>query len=163
MRQSREITSLGLSILAIIIAFAGFLQGNSLFSIAGVKINVVLAALIAFSFFVERIPKFAFLVLIAGIFIRFRPGIERELLVLMVVAFLAYIAQEKLPGKPFINCILLQVIGTLVFLVIIDVHFISFAPSVVIQETVYNTAIGVLLFLGAEQFIPYGKTKRFTA
>jgi len=78
MNQREDISIAQLAILGLIVGAAGILQNTNIFALSGVKINIVLVILIAFSFFVHRASQFLFLGLIGGIFLKFRPAFEFE-------------------------------------------------------------------------------------
>ena len=136
-----------LVIALIFTAAAGFFQNTNLVNVGDVKPNLTLVVLIALSFFMTNFFYYLFLVLVAGIFLKFEAAFELNNLIFTFIIFAVYWLERKLPGRPFLNNIMLIAVSTLIFYALADFAFLNSYPLTVFKEVVYNIILGILVFL----------------
>ncbi len=130
----------------ILVALAGFLQNTNLLNIGGVKPNIALAVLVTLAFFISTASVFLVLVVLALIALWFEPVVTLELIIFALLALGAFFLSQRLPGKSFVNNLILIGLLTLVFYLIADYRFIVGDPLTVLGEMVYNIILGGVLF-----------------
>lgn len=138
-------------------AVAGFLQNTNLVNLGDIKPNLTLVVLIALSFFMTNFFYYLILVLVAGIFLKFEAVFELNNLAFTLILFAVYWLERKLPGRPFLNNVLLIAVSTLVFYALVDFTFLNSYPLTVFKEMVYNIILGILVFFISRRFLFHEK------
>ena len=151
--MKKNLASLRELILAVfLVAALGMLQNTNFLNIAGVKPNLSLVLLIALSFFIRNFFVYLILVLVAGIFLRFEAAFEPANLVFTLLVVAVYLLERKLPGRQFLNSLLLTALGTFIFYAVIDFSFFASYLFTIFEEMLYNIILGVLLFFISKRF-----------
>ena len=130
----------------LIFVLAGLFQNTGFFSIFGIKPNLLLAALVALSFFVKDILVYSSFILAAVILLFFQSGIMAEQLVLALIGLAAFPVGRRLPGSPLFNNLLMVGAGTILFYLFVAPSFLISAWPAVIGELVYNLLWGFIFF-----------------
>ncbi len=146
----------------IAVGFAALLQTSVVFDFGGVKPNFTLAALIALSFFMkERIFYFS-AIFFALLILRFKPEFELTALAMVLISGASFFARNLIPGKPFINNLILIALGTPVFYLIADPNFVLRDTFTVFEEMFYNVFLGAVFFFAAKRIFRHEEEFRFT-
>lgn len=135
-----------LIILFLLVAALGILQNTDILNVYGVKPNLILAFLIATSFFLDSIPLFLLLVIVSAVFLRFSGGWEWELLVLAVLVVFAAWTGRIIAWRPVFSVAFLIGIGTMLFYLAVGRQFLLAAWPTVLGEMGYNAILGVLVY-----------------
>lgn len=151
---------LKLLLLALALALAGLLQGTEAVRLWGLKPNLVLALLVAASFFVARLPEYLVLVAVGLSALRFSNLFSPELLAVAASSLLAFLAGARLPGKPWVNNLALIAAGQLLFYALAARGFFG-APLTMLQEFVYNGVVGAAAFLILRRLFPAEHEAKF--
>lgn len=130
----------------LLVVAAGLLQNTGLFSVWGVKPNLLLAVMIAVSLFIDSFPWYLLLVVLSVILSRFEAGFRPELLVFSFLLIAAYGVRRLLPWRPSVaNCFLVAV-SVILFYLLADAPYLFGAPLVVVWEIIYSTLFCVLVY-----------------
>lgn len=146
----------------IVLLLAGFIQNTALLNIGALKPNVSLVVLIVTAFFITNSLNYLILVLIAGVFLRFEPGLDLANIVFTMIALASFLAIKKMPGQPFLINLFLIALSTFVFYLVLDWRFLAGEAFIVGGEMVYNVILGSILFAFFDKFLGYEKKFRFT-
>ena len=134
----------------LIILLAGLLQNTDFLTVAGVKPNLLLAVLIAASFFIEEAAIYILLVLISAILLKFNAGLEPESVAFALVALAGGLIGKRLSWLPIFNNLALVGAGTIIFYVLTaPAYFVSNFTGFGI-ELIYNLALSIILFKSLE-------------
>jgi len=140
-------TYLQLIVSLALVSFAGILQNTDILNIAGVKPNVALGVLISLSFIISEVLHFLVLLVVAAGILGFQPGSSAATLVFGALVLFVFFAHDRLPGRAFINNILLIGFTTIFFYIIVDFPFLRSNFLSVAYEVIYNVILGtVFLF-----------------
>jgi hypothetical protein len=131
---------------AFLIVALTLVQSASYSVLFGVKPNFILAILIVLAALTESGLTFGFFVLLSGALLSFHEGIGSEIVFLWGVSVAAFLARRILPWHAFLNALAMIVIGTVLFYAALDIGFLYREPSILIQELVYNSVIGGILY-----------------
>ena len=135
-----------------VIAFAAILLGAALMHsgalrISGVAPNLVLVALVVFSFFSENILFFVVLTLFAGVLVRATPTVFDPLAtVTTVLALLVFLLERRVVWPGLLGTAIMVGLTTLLTYLAIDPGFLWQHFGLVTAELLYNIAIGLVLF-----------------
>lgn len=151
-----------MTIMFLVVGLAALFQVSPVFELDGLRPNLVLAALVAFSFFLRESVAYLTAVFLALIVLRFRPEAELTALAMTLVAIAAFFAHNLIPGKPFINNIIIVALGTPLFYLIAESSFLLSGTITVLQEMVYNVFMGAVFFLIAHRLLGYEEELRIT-
>lgn len=132
------------SVLAIV--FFATLQLHAPVSVFGAKINFTLSLMVAMAFFVQNFFHYAVFLLIAGFWLRFWPGFNREVFSLSVVLSLAFWIRTRLIFPGGFTAALLGFFSTLAFYVLVDPVFVYDRASLALLEGVLNSAMSFVFF-----------------
>ncbi len=130
----------------LLVALAGLVQNTSLFSIFGTKPNLLLAVLVAASFFIDPLPAFWVLALESMLFLRFESGFQLELLIWIFLLSVAYFVGRVLPWRQSVNNLALVFSAIIVFYLIVDFGYLIGAPLPVLGEIFYTLIFSVLFY-----------------
>lgn len=133
-------------LVSLLILSSGLVQNTGLFSIFGIKPNLLLAVLIAGSFFIDSLPVFWVLLLESVIFLRFESGFQLELLVWVALLCAAYFAERAFPWRRSVNNLVLIATVTALFYLITDIDYLVGVPLAVLGEVFYTSIFGVLFY-----------------
>jgi len=139
-----------------LIAISAFIQTTELIPIFGIKPNLVFVSLITLIPVTPHFFGYALLTCFGAALLRFSPGVEREIIVLVLLALTLFLLKKVLPGNHFLNMFFLVSIGTALFYLIADVGFLLHNPLIILFEIAYNAVIGILFYIVVEKFIAYG-------
>ncbi len=112
----------------------------------GARINLVLALLIAFSFFTEDTALYALAVFFGGWFLRFESGISAEILIITILTFLVFWLRHRLVWPGIITAILAIVFSTVVFYLLIAPNFLYDNWGTTFYEILGNIMTGVIAY-----------------
>lgn len=129
-----------------LIVILGLLQNTDLLMIAGVKPNLLLAALIAIAFFVEDVWLFSFFILLSDILLKVRGFLVPEILVFTLLAMTAAWAAARWHTQPILNNAFLIAIFTVLFYVLTSPSYLVAHFGLLVIELIYNLVIGVIVF-----------------
>ncbi|MDP1719217.1 MAG: hypothetical protein Q8L24_02210 [bacterium] len=130
----------------LLVVLAGLIQNTDLFSIWGIKSNLLLAVMIAVSLFIDSFSWYLLLVLLSVILVRFGVGFRPELLVMAFLLITAYWMRRVLPWRPsIVNCFLVAV-TTILFYLLADASYLFDAPFAVAGEIVYSILFCILIY-----------------
>lgn len=129
------------------IALAGALQATDLVVIGSAKANLTLAALAAFAFIVPTFAWYAGLLIVAGFFVRFAPGLDLALLAFVGVCLAIFVASRALVAVPALGAPVLAAAATVVFYLLLDPAFLGAAPVTVFAELFYNALVAAGCYL----------------
>ncbi len=138
-------------ILVACIALA-LIQSTDFVNVFGVKPDLLLVGLIVAIAFVPTFIHYCALVILGVLSLRFSLTFGKEFPIVGVIALVAFFISERLPGKAWINMILLIVIGTVAWYFLVDSSFIPEHPGIVFQEIAYNSIVGMALFWIAKRY-----------
>lgn len=114
------------------------------FTILNVKPNLALAAVIASAFFIASIWEGLFLILLAGLILKFGPIADSSILLFEAIAFASVFSIRYLPWQAVFNNIFLILAGTGIFYFVLARDLLlSFG---FFKELGLNITIGALLF-----------------
>ena len=130
----------------ILLFVAALFQNTALLTIAGVKPNVVLVALVLLAFSASHF--FVYIVFVIGgiIFLRFSPGSDPALLAIAGIACAVFFVKEWFPWKEMVNCLAVIILGTLAFYLLTGFSFLWHDPFTIAMEIAYNTVIGAAFY-----------------
>jgi hypothetical protein len=129
-----------------LVALAAIAQGAPAIAIAGVKPNVVLTVLIILSFFTSGVFSYFIFLFVGAVLLRFSSSFDPALLALLVTALGAFALHRRLPWHDGINNLVLIGVGTVLFYILADFHFLTIDPFTLFGEAVYNMVVGTALF-----------------
>lgn len=129
--------------LILIIGLLAILQSFS-FSVFSIKPDLILAAIIVASFFVENIWQGFLLVAISAFLLKFSPGFEKEILILSLIGTGVIIIKKYLPWHYFFSNLILIGLGTLIFYVILASNLII--SIIFFEELTFNIIVGMIIF-----------------
>lgn len=134
-------------IFSVVILFLGvFAQQLGGLDFFGVRTNIVLAALLAFSFCLEDRLQYLLLVFLAALSIRFHSLFSYETLVLVVIALVFFwLRTTRFEPKPALLFIFV-IIATFVFYILLDPTFIWYGFIRVFLESLYNSILAFIIF-----------------
>lgn len=156
-REARTGVSFRDFILGVFIIAAGALiQNTDFLTVASIKPNLSLSFLISFSFFFP-INAYLFLVAIGLVFLTFQPGFELLFVAFAVSVIGVFILRNKLPGKAFLNVMVLTALATAFLYLLGDAKFLYTAPITVIKEMVYNVLVSVFMYFLAFRLFAHGR------
>lgn len=138
--MKRFILAVGLLLLA------GLIQNTGFFSVFGIKPNLMLAVLVAASFFAESFLIFLFLVAESLLFLRFGSGFQLELLVWTFLMSVVYFVGRVLPWRRSVNNLVLISVVTILFYLIVEFSYLAVAPLAVLGEIFYTSIFGFLIY-----------------
>lgn len=128
----------------VVLILGAALQLTEAVSFLGIKPNIVLGLLVVYAFFISELWIYAILVLIADVSIMFNPGVSKEILVLSVVAFVAYWLKKKFLDSSLLTVLILLGLGTLFFDLLVSWQMILSFGFIV--ELVYNLVLGTIVY-----------------
>lgn len=134
------------AVLFLAVFVSGLLQSTDILNIYGIKPNIVLAVLIAASFFLTNFLIYFSLILLAIITLLFQGGLQSEQLILGILASAAFLAEKKLHWWPILNNLVLIGMGTVIFYLLSSPAFLIGNPLLVLGELTYNLVLGSLFF-----------------
>lgn len=123
---------------------SGLLQSSALFSIFGVKPNLILIILIASAQWIEVFSAYLPVLLLGIILAQFFPGIGSESLSVGLIGLLAFGAAHRLHGRSSVNNLVLTVSGTVAFYLLTNAGHIFQSPWMLIGEVIYNAFLGII-------------------
>ena len=135
-----------------VVAFAAILLGAALMHsgalrISGVAPNLVLVALVVFSFFSENILFFVVLTLFAGILVRATPAVFDPLATITtMLALLVFLLERRIVWPGLLGTAAMVGLTTLLTYLIIAPGFLLQHPGLIAAELLYNVGIGLVLF-----------------
>ena len=127
----------------LVVVFA-FLQGEDIIFFK-VKPNLVLAALVAFSFLIPDFISYLLLVLIGITVLKFQPGFSLDTLFLGIITTLHWFLMKFMSGRESVNLLIAVTMVTLVFYLVLQPSFIYQQPIILITEIFYNIAVAFFL------------------
>ncbi|MEK7192355.1 MAG: hypothetical protein AAB646_02485 [Patescibacteria group bacterium] len=133
-----------------IIVLAGILQNSNFLNVLGIKPNLLLVALISLSFVINFFTNYLVFLLIGLFFLRFTMAPELEIFVFTVLSLAAFFLAKRLPWLWAANSIALIFSSTLIFYLLLKPSFIYNHFSVFIGEAIYNSLLGILVFLAIQ-------------
>ncbi|MDO8466902.1 MAG: hypothetical protein Q7S83_02050 [bacterium] len=131
---------------ATLVPLAGLLQNTGLFSVLGIKPNLLLAVLVAASFFVTSFPVFIFLVVESILFLRFESGFQLDLLIWVFLLAIFYFIGRVLPWRQSVNNLALAASAIIIFYLIADFGYLIGAPLAVGMEIFYTSIFSLLFY-----------------
>ena len=147
---------------AVAVFLAGVLQNTGVFSVAGVRPNFILAAVIASAFFVREWVPYLVLLLMAGVLLRFAPGFDAGAIAVVGFGAAAFFAQPWLPGRPVVASTMVIAVATAAVYAIVDPAFAAANAGVLAIEAACNVLIGAVLLLGMHGTLGNDKKIRTT-
>jgi len=114
------------------------------FSVFGIIPNLALVAVVASSFFIADFWEGFLLSAIAAFLLKFSPVLTKEIIVFMVVAFLAVIGRNCFPWRRSLSNLVLVALATFAFYVFTAGNFLY---SILFwEELIVNILFGALTF-----------------
>ncbi|MEK9186180.1 MAG: hypothetical protein AAB885_01195 [Patescibacteria group bacterium] len=129
----------------ILLVAIAFLQSNN-FLIFGVKPNLILVALIVFSFLVTDFASYAVLILLTLVMMRSRPGWDLSLVSLGLVGIGSWFVKQIMPGRDSLNLAIAIIFSTIIFYGLIDPNFLYSEWLTSVIEAGYNLVAGFILY-----------------
>ncbi len=129
-----------------LVVFAGLIQNTGLFLIFGIRPNLLLALLVACSFFMESFAAYLGVLLGAIFFLRFESGFRPELLIFAVLAVSVFLVGRLLPWRQSVNNLVLTVIFVVLFYALADISYLWTGALAVAGEIVYTSIFGILFY-----------------
>lgn len=140
-----------------LILSAALIQSTNWLDFLKIKPNLVLAILLALSFFVENFWKYLTLSFLGIAVLKFMPAIDKESLYLVILFLLVFFLNKYFIPKKTFNVLFLISFATLAFYLFSDINFILLNPPLLILELIYNNLVGLGVYFTANTF--YEKTK----
>lgn len=132
-------------ILGALLLFAGLLQFSGV-ALFGVVPNFVLVVIVMAALFLRDLWCALFLLSTAAFFLKFSPGVEREIVAFFFVGLALIIGERKLPWHMLVNGIFLTMFGTTALYLLVDRMAI---PSLMFaMELGYNVILTYALYHG---------------
>ncbi len=132
------------ALLALIAAAA--LQHSELVTMFGIKPNILLALMAVFVFFVTDLAAYLLLLLVAGVLIRFSPGLGIEAIGLTLVGLLFFYIRRRFFSPGTVAIVLITALGTVVFYLLLSPALMYDNLVLTIGEIAYNVILAALLF-----------------
>jgi hypothetical protein len=129
-----------------VLLIAATLQSGELITFLGVKPNLVLVLLAAFSFFIPRFFPYALLSLFGATVLSFAPGVSWEAGALLLVTLFFFYVRDRFLSAGLLASILFSVFGTIAFYLLISPPVLYHEVTVIMKELFYNAALGALFF-----------------
>lgn len=153
--QTGSKQALAITAIAITIVAAALMQSGAL-RIMGTAPHVVLAALVAISFFTENSIFYGLVVLIGALFVRSSPAFFDPVAVSLVIsATLIFLLERRLVWPGIVGVVLMSAIGTLTTYLYIEPAFLWEYPGVVCIEMLYTVLIAIGIFETLRFFFAY--------
>lgn len=146
----------------LLVSAAGFFQNSNLLNFLNIKPNLSLVVLITLTFFFSDFRYYLIPVFLAGVFLRFQPGLEAETIIFTALVLLAFLVREKLPGKIFFANIFLIAAATLIFSLVSNFSFFTRETITILGEMIYNVILGMFIFLFLKRVLNHAQGFRAT-
>ncbi len=129
-----------------LIVVSGLIQNTGFFLAFGIKPNLLLAVLVAASFFMESFA--AYLGLLAGalFFLRFESGFRPELLAFAVLAVSVFLVNRLLPWRQSVNNLVLAALFVILFYALADISYLWTNLAAVVGEIIYTSIFSILFY-----------------
>lgn len=147
-------------ILVVVSALLGIIQSSDLFTIVGIKPNLLLVLLISVAFFVPDLKTHALITLIGLITLRYRGVFEIEQIILLGISIGAFFAARLLRWRPFLNSLLLVVLGTVIFILLSGPMFFLNNLTTIFGEVGYNAVLGLFIFYALDSWLKTNSISR---
>jgi len=144
-------------ILAILAIMAAWVQTINFYPF-GVKPNFILLFFMALAFASENFWNYLILLSGSMMILRFQPGWSWELMILMSVLVLAWVAARHLPWHELMNFVIVVTAATTLFYLVINPVFIWRDFKLLMIEVGYSVVLGGILFLLLKEHV---KEERF--
>lgn len=136
----------------LIVALAAYAQVEGILKIGDVNPNLVLVAVIAFSFFAANFLHLLALILCAALLLMWQPGISYELLAFVALLSGAVFLKRFIRWQMALTSTALIGSVTLLYAIAANPEFVMRHPFILFGEFVYNMALGSVLFVIFGQF-----------
>lgn len=133
-------------------AALALVQSTGIVRVFGIQPNLLFAGLVVAALFVPTFIHYLPVVAIGILALRFSLLFGKEFIILGILALLAFFVIQRLPGKAWVNVILLIAMGTMILYFLTDSSFITEHPATVFLEVAYNSMVGIVLFFAARRF-----------
>lgn len=130
----------------LLIVAAGLFQNTGIFSVWGIKPDLLLAVMVAVSLFIDSFAWYLFLVVLSVISVRFQSGFQPELLVFSFLLISVYGARRLLPWRPSVTNCFLVACGTILFYLLADASYLLGFPLAVAGEIIYTALFSILVY-----------------
>ena len=111
----------------------------------GSNFNFALAALLALAFF-TRFLDVVFLSLFGVVALTWRPGVTPEMVTFFLLPLIAYAVRQFIPGKRWLNHVLLTAGGIVVFYIVSDFSLFASHFGSIAVDVLGSTLVGAFLF-----------------
>ena len=145
MFRNREISLFITAVILVLVS--ALLQNTEFLSFYGIKINLVLALLLTFGFFIHNFWHYLTLSLEGILLLKISPGLDKQTLALFILVIAAFYLKKYLFWQPIINNVFLIIVATALFYLLIDFDFLIYNTATIILEAVYNVICGLVLYL----------------
>ncbi len=125
--------------------FLSIIQNSEIFSLFGVKINLILSFIIALAFSEIFNKDYLLISISIVIFSKFTPGIDRESISILVMIFLFFLT-SKLFSINIVTIYLLTFISTFLFYITLDYKFIIDNFFITTLEALLNSFSSILMY-----------------
>lgn len=133
-------------VLSPIVLVVGLFQNTNVFSIFGIKPNLLLALLVPAAFFLENILTMTAILAIALFLSDFRSGFTSESASLAVLALVAPALTRRLPWEPFVNNIVLMGAMTVIFYLLASPSYLIHSPIAILFELLLNITFSAIFY-----------------
>ncbi len=130
----------------LLVVLAGLIQNTGLFLVFGVKPDLLLAVLVAASFFLESFWAHLLLLALSVLLLRFESGFRPELLVFAFLAASVFLVSRRLPWRRSVSNFILIVAGVVIFYALADTAYLFNNIISVAAEIIYTGVFGVLFY-----------------
>jgi len=136
------------------------LQNTGLFSVGGIKANVIIVVLVAYLFITPTFFDYCLLLLSAAAGLMPSTGWDMPVTAFIVALIIAYGARRLLPFQPWFGYYAILGMSMLILYGIIDAHFILNTPFLFFREVIYTLMGGAFVYGFAVRY--YAKRPRYT-
>lgn len=122
------------------------LQNTALFSVGGIKVNVIMIVLTAYIFIGMTFFDYCLLLFSAVAGLLPSAGWHVSIIAFIAAALGAYVARKLLPFQPWFGYYAILGISSVMLYMIIDWRFVIGMPLLFLQEVFYTMIGGALLY-----------------
>ncbi|MST04361.1 MAG: hypothetical protein EXS49_02240 [Candidatus Pacebacteria bacterium] len=125
--------------------FLSIIQNSEIFSLFGIKINLILSFIVALAFSEIFNKDYLLISISIVIFSKFTPGMDRESISVLVMIFLFFLTSKSFSINA-ITIYLLTFISSFIFYIILDYQFIINNLFIVSIEAFLNSFSAILMY-----------------